>query len=142
MVTNRSLTIWSLKKLQWCWCQFLYVSDNLQNICGDAGYRSRYLSHAKRALYHLSYTPVVLDGEIRNQILQVMFISFLFRYFRFLCSLKYNCERFSTRVSILSVSVLSFYFETSLGIVLWYLEAFSKDYRTGMKEHRTHVLEQ
>ena len=26
---------------------------------GDAGYRSRYLSHAKRALYHLSYTPVV-----------------------------------------------------------------------------------
>ena len=24
---------------------------------GDAGYRSRYLSHAKRALYHLSYTP-------------------------------------------------------------------------------------
>ena len=26
---------------------------------GDAGYRSRYLSHAKRALYHLSYTPVI-----------------------------------------------------------------------------------
>ena len=26
---------------------------------GDAGYRSRYLPHAKRALYHLSYTPVV-----------------------------------------------------------------------------------
>ena len=25
---------------------------------GDAGYRSRYLSHAKRALYHLSYTPL------------------------------------------------------------------------------------
>ena len=24
---------------------------------GDAGYRSRYLSHAKRALYHLSYAP-------------------------------------------------------------------------------------
>ncbi len=24
---------------------------------GDAGYRSLYLSHAKRALYHLSYTP-------------------------------------------------------------------------------------
>nr|PNR63520.1 hypothetical protein PHYPA_001946 [Physcomitrium patens] len=24
---------------------------------GDAGYRSRYLSHAKRALFHLSYTP-------------------------------------------------------------------------------------
>ncbi|CAK8689827.1 unnamed protein product [Clavelina lepadiformis] len=24
---------------------------------GGAGYRSRYLAHAKRALYHLSYTP-------------------------------------------------------------------------------------
>ena len=24
---------------------------------GGAGYRSRYLSHAKRALYHLSYAP-------------------------------------------------------------------------------------
>ena len=26
---------------------------------GGAGYRSRYLSHAKRALYHLSYAPVI-----------------------------------------------------------------------------------
>ena len=25
---------------------------------GGAGHRSRYLSHAKRALYHLSYAPV------------------------------------------------------------------------------------
>ena len=25
---------------------------------GDAGYRSLYLSHAERALYHLSYTPL------------------------------------------------------------------------------------
>ena len=25
--------------------------------CGDGGYRSPYLSHAKRALYHLSYVP-------------------------------------------------------------------------------------
>ena len=25
---------------------------------GGAGYRSRYLSHAKRALYHLSYAPI------------------------------------------------------------------------------------
>ena len=24
---------------------------------GDAGYRSPYLSHAKRALYHVSYVP-------------------------------------------------------------------------------------
>ena len=27
--------------------------------CGGAGYRSRYLSHAKRALYHLSYAPIM-----------------------------------------------------------------------------------
>ena len=25
---------------------------------GGEGYRSPYLSHAKRALYHLSYTPI------------------------------------------------------------------------------------
>ena len=29
----------------------------LKKISGGAGYRSRYLSHAKRALYHLSYAP-------------------------------------------------------------------------------------
>ena len=29
---------------------------------GDAGYRSPYLSHAKRALYHLSYIPFWLSG--------------------------------------------------------------------------------
>ena len=28
-------------------------------ICGGAGHRSPYLSHAKRALYHLSYTPTL-----------------------------------------------------------------------------------
>ena len=28
---------------------------------GGAGYRSPYLSHAKRALYHLSYTPDIAD---------------------------------------------------------------------------------
>ena len=26
---------------------------------GEAGYRSQYLSHAKRALYHLSYIPIL-----------------------------------------------------------------------------------
>ena len=30
---------------------------------GGSGYRSRYLSHAKRALYHLSYAPVVIVGH-------------------------------------------------------------------------------
>ena len=31
---------------------------------GDIGYRSRHLSHAKRALYHLSYIPLVLCYKI------------------------------------------------------------------------------
>ena len=31
-----------------------------QKILGGAGHRSRYLSHAKRALYHLSYAPFSL----------------------------------------------------------------------------------
>ena len=30
---------------------------------GGAGYRSRYLSHAKRALYHLSYAPHENPGD-------------------------------------------------------------------------------
>ncbi len=33
--------------------------------CGGAGYRSRYLSHAKRALYHLSYAPVNTSHVIK-----------------------------------------------------------------------------
>ena len=32
----------------------------IKNIIGDAGYRSPYLTHAKRALYHLSYIPFVV----------------------------------------------------------------------------------
>ena len=31
-----------------------------KKVLGGAGYRSRYLSHAKRALYHLSYAPIVI----------------------------------------------------------------------------------
>jgi hypothetical protein len=30
----------------------------LQKQTGDAGYRSPYLSHAKRAFYHLNYIPL------------------------------------------------------------------------------------
>ena len=35
------------------------IMHKIKRFCGGAGYRSRYLSHAKRALYHLSYAPVV-----------------------------------------------------------------------------------
>ena len=47
-------------------CQFIPIISkykpelsNPQKCFGDAGYRSPYLSHAKRALYHLSYIPVL-----------------------------------------------------------------------------------
>ena len=33
---------------------------------GDGGYRSPYLSHAKRALYHLSYVPVGVELEAKR----------------------------------------------------------------------------
>jgi hypothetical protein len=33
---------------------------------GEAGYRSLYLSHAKRALYHLSYIPIIHSNHITN----------------------------------------------------------------------------
>ncbi len=38
-----------------------YLSKK-SNRSGGAGYRSRYLSHAKRALYHLSYAPLCLQA--------------------------------------------------------------------------------
>ena len=37
-------------------------SGKEQKVSGDGGYRSPYLSHAKRALYHLSYVPGVVDS--------------------------------------------------------------------------------
>ena len=34
-----------------------YTRQKKMTKSGAAGYRSQYLSHAKRALYHLSYSP-------------------------------------------------------------------------------------
>ena len=39
------------------------ISQSVKKKFGGAGYRSRYLSHAKRALYHLSYAPSIHSGE-------------------------------------------------------------------------------
>ena len=42
------------------WTLFFRNYDNIWNeskYCGGAGYRSRYLSHARRAFYLLSYAP-------------------------------------------------------------------------------------
>ena len=42
------------------------IAINKQKVVlGAAGYRSPYLSHAKRALYHLSYSP---GDSIRREI--------------------------------------------------------------------------
>ena len=35
-----------------------------QKGAGDGGYRSPYLSHAKRALYHLSYVPICTHWSV------------------------------------------------------------------------------
>ena len=34
-----------------------------EKLCGEDGHRSHYLAHAKRALYHLSYIPLVMCPE-------------------------------------------------------------------------------
>ena len=39
-----------------------FKTEGSEKIFGDGGYRSPYLSHAKRALYHLSYVPGVVDS--------------------------------------------------------------------------------
>ena len=45
---------------------------------GGAGYQSRYLSHAKRALYHLSYAPFDAIGRgLLNFVVVVVLDSFL-----------------------------------------------------------------
>ena len=46
---------------------FSKASSDLQKSFGGAGYRSPYLSHAKRALYHLSYTPNGIGGYLKYQ---------------------------------------------------------------------------
>ena len=37
---------------------------------GDAGYRSLYLSHAERALYHLSYTPILSSVRVSGLVVE------------------------------------------------------------------------
>ena len=45
---------------------------NQKILVGDAGYRSPYLSHAKRALYHLSYIPCVGEDVINKNLLPLV----------------------------------------------------------------------
>ena len=51
----------------------LRVNGPKKNFCqkglGGAGYRSRYLSHAKRALYHLSYGPPLYQLSYRRVVI-------------------------------------------------------------------------
>ena len=50
--------------------KIIYLPKPMKNIkgSGGAGYRSRYLSHAKRALYHLSYAPDVMEDGCRYEL--------------------------------------------------------------------------
>ena len=41
-------------------------------ICGGAGHRSPYLSHEKRALYHLSYTADEVITQLVNLFHEIM----------------------------------------------------------------------
>lgn len=49
------------------------LSETIKITAGDAGNRTPCLSHAKRALYHMSYVPLMRD-EILNP--NYLFISF------------------------------------------------------------------
>ena len=51
-----------IKSADQCLCRG-QVKESKTKTFGDGGYRSPYLSHAKRALYHLSYVPGVVDCE-------------------------------------------------------------------------------
>ena len=42
-------------------CMAVLQEMERKKVFGDGGYRSPYLSHAKRALYHLSYVPRLLE---------------------------------------------------------------------------------
>ena len=46
-----------------------------KKVLGGAGYRSRYLSHAKRALYHLSYAPI--DDVLSSFLITVLAYMYL-----------------------------------------------------------------
>ena len=48
---------------------------------GDMGYRSPHLSHAKRALYHLSYIPCINSLQQTSNAFRILF-SFTFTLIR------------------------------------------------------------
>jgi hypothetical protein len=52
---------------------------------GGAGYRSRYFSHAKRALYHLSYAPSYENCKEINLFKLVNWSQTVYRIFMFFC---------------------------------------------------------
>ena len=44
----------------------VWIHSGAKSGFGDGGYRSPYLSHAKRALYHLSYVPICTPWPVRT----------------------------------------------------------------------------
>ena len=49
------------------------ILKGLQKVFGDGGYRSPYLSHAKRALYHLSYVPMLVSTSSPVRLYPVLY---------------------------------------------------------------------
>jgi len=49
------------ERLRACWCTGWDYREKIE--CGGAGNRTPCLSHAKRALYHMSYTPDVIKAS-------------------------------------------------------------------------------
>jgi hypothetical protein len=46
---------------------FQNLSFKNKQVAADAGYRTPHISHVKRALYHLSYTPSNPTGQSINK---------------------------------------------------------------------------
>lgn len=68
---------------------------------GEAGYRSQYLAHAKRALYHLSYIPATGHSDPAEQ-------RTLEHFYPSLCALcQHYTLRMCTKSRTLSTSTLS-----------------------------------
>ena len=58
---------------------------------GGAGYRSRYLSHAKRALYHLSYAPQLMLAAEKGDLTNPVVVTFMFKVTN-VCKLESLCN--------------------------------------------------
>jgi len=87
--------------------EFLCIEEfkHETSVLGDAGYRSRYLSHAKRALFHLSYTPVtpivVVDDDLIQHFHNVAFPGVYYLHLDDILNNHFNKSILSTLLAVL-----------------------------------------